>query len=45
MNLNGEWDFKFAINPDEAPNDFYKGKVIGWNKMSCPFQLANERIR
>ncbi len=36
MNLNGEWDFKFAINPDEAPNDFYKGKVIGWNKIEVP---------
>ena len=34
--LNGEWDFKFAINPSNAPTDFYKAKVRGWDKIEVP---------
>ena len=36
LNLNGDWDFKFAINPDEAPNDFYQSRVKGWDKIEVP---------
>ncbi|WP_281227874.1 glycoside hydrolase family 2 TIM barrel-domain containing protein [Flavobacterium aquiphilum] len=34
--LNGEWDFKFAKNLKEAPQDFYKSEVQGWNKIEVP---------
>lgn len=34
--LNGEWDFKFALKPADAPTDFYKGKVTGWDKIEVP---------
>ena len=34
--LNGEWDFRFAINPAEAPADFYKKRVSGWDKIEVP---------
>jgi beta-galactosidase len=34
--LNGDWDFKFALNPDDAPTDFYKSKVSGWDKIEVP---------
>jgi beta-galactosidase len=34
--LNGEWDFKFAIKPADAPVDFYKNKVQGWDKIEVP---------
>lgn len=34
--LNGEWDFNFAFKPDDAPRDFYKGKVAGWKKIEVP---------
>lgn len=34
--LNGIWDFHFAIKPDDAPKDFYKKKVSGWNKTEIP---------
>ena len=36
LNLDGEWNFKFAINPDEAPKDFYLSKVQGWDKIEVP---------
>ncbi|MFA9390242.1 MAG: glycoside hydrolase family 2 TIM barrel-domain containing protein [Prolixibacteraceae bacterium] len=36
ISLNGEWDFRFAIKPDDAPNDFYQAKVKGWNKIEVP---------
>ncbi|MCX6237985.1 MAG: DUF4981 domain-containing protein [Bacteroidia bacterium] len=36
MILNGEWDFKFALKPSDAPTDFYKSKVQGWNKIEVP---------
>ena len=36
INLNGEWDFKFAINPDEAHIDFYKEKVLIGTKLKFP---------
>ncbi|WP_187262084.1 glycoside hydrolase family 2 TIM barrel-domain containing protein [Pontibacter beigongshangensis] len=34
--LNGEWDFKFALKPADAPADFYKGRVSGWDKIEVP---------
>ncbi len=34
--LNGEWDFHFAIKPDDAPKDFYKVKVKDWDKIEVP---------
>lgn len=36
ISLNGVWDFFFAIRPDEAPADFYKTKVTGWDKIEVP---------
>lgn len=36
MFLNGQWDFKFAIKPADAPKDFYKSKVNGWDKIEVP---------
>jgi beta-galactosidase len=34
--LNGEWDFKFAKNLQEAPQEFYKNEVKGWDKIEVP---------
>ena len=34
--LNGEWDFNFVMKPDDAPKDFYKSKVSGWDKIEVP---------
>lgn len=34
--LNGKWDFKFAIKPADAPKDFHKTKVQGWDKIDVP---------
>lgn len=34
--LNGEWDFKFAKNLQEAPQDFYKDEVKNWDKIEVP---------
>lgn len=34
--LNGEWDFKFAKNLQEAPQDFYKNEVKNWDKIEVP---------
>ena len=28
MSLNGEWDFFFALKPDDAPKDFYKIRLF-----------------
>lgn len=36
QSLNGEWDFKFAIKPADAPTDFYKAKVSGWDQIEVP---------
>lgn len=36
ISLNGEWDFSFAIKPADAPKDFYKSRVSGWNKIEVP---------
>ncbi|TKK67021.1 DUF4981 domain-containing protein [Ilyomonas limi] len=36
MNLNGEWDFSFALKPDDAPYNFYKSRVHGWKKIIVP---------
>ena len=36
MLLNGMWDFYFAVNPDAAPEDFYKDRVSGWDKIEVP---------
>jgi beta-galactosidase len=34
--LNGTWDFYFAIKPSDAPADFYKSRVSGWDKIQVP---------
>jgi beta-galactosidase len=34
--LNGEWDFSFALRPEDAPKDFYQKKVGGWKKIAVP---------
>jgi beta-galactosidase len=36
ISLNGEWDFFFAGKPSDAPKDFYKSRVSGWNKIEVP---------
>jgi len=36
ISLNGEWDFFFASKPEDAPIDFYKGRVSGWKKIEVP---------
>ena len=43
MNLNGEWDFSFALKPADAPKDFYKSRVPGWKKLSF-HQVGNYRV-
>ncbi|WP_308991005.1 glycoside hydrolase family 2 TIM barrel-domain containing protein [Mariniflexile litorale] len=34
--LNGEWDFKYSVNLDQAPKDFYKNEVSNWDKIEVP---------
>ena len=34
--LRGDWDFSFALKPDDAPKDFYKSRVTGWKKIEVP---------
>jgi beta-galactosidase len=34
--LDGTWDFSFATKPSEAPGEFYKGRVRGWDKIQVP---------
>ena len=34
--LNGDWDFFFAMKPADAPKDFYKSRVSGWDKIEVP---------
>ena len=36
LSLNGEWDFKFAFKPADAPKDFYASEVSGWDKIEVP---------
>ena len=36
ISLNGQWDFFFASKPGDAPKDFYKTRVYGWNKIEVP---------
>lgn len=36
QSLNGEWDFRFAPKPGDAPADFYRTKVVGWGKIPVP---------
>jgi beta-galactosidase len=36
MDLDGAWDFAFALKPEDAPEDFYKSRVQGWKKISVP---------
>ena len=36
MMLNGEWDFHLALRPADAPADFYKSRVKGWDKIEVP---------
>jgi beta-galactosidase len=34
--LNGEWNFYFATNINEAPTDFFLKKRKGWDKIEVP---------
>ncbi len=36
LSLNGVWDFKYSVNLDQAPKDFYKTEVEGWDKIEVP---------
>jgi len=36
MMLNGLWDFNCVLKPADAPVDFYKERVSGWNKIEVP---------
>jgi len=36
MSLNGDWDFHFAIKPGDAPADFFKSRVSGWDRIPVP---------
>lgn len=36
ISLNGEWDFYFALKPSDAPSDFFKIRVRGWDKIEVP---------
>lgn len=36
MLLNGDWDFKFALKPSDAPTGFFRVKVSGWDKIEVP---------
>lgn len=37
--LDGEWDFKYVATPGEAPTDFYKQNVKGWDKIQVPSSM------
>lgn len=34
--LNGQWDFKYSVNLDQAPKDFYRNEVSNWDKIEVP---------
>lgn len=34
--LNGDWNFSLALQPADAPADFYKSRVKGWKKIEVP---------
>lgn len=34
--LNGEWNFKFVFKPADAPQDFHRQEVVGWDKIEVP---------
>jgi len=36
LSLNGQWDFYFASKPDDAPRDFFKSRVSGWDQIEVP---------
>lgn len=38
MSLNGKWDFKWTVAPDNRPKDFYKPEfsTAGWDKINVP---------
>ncbi|HEY1113642.1 MAG TPA: glycoside hydrolase family 2 TIM barrel-domain containing protein, partial [Chitinophagaceae bacterium] len=36
ISLNGEWDFSFALKPADAPKDFFRQRVTGWDKIEVP---------
>jgi beta-galactosidase len=36
LSLNGIWDFYFSPVPEQAPEDFYKSRVKGWDKINVP---------
>ncbi len=37
--LNGKWDFKYAVNFEQTPKDFYKTEVEGWDKIEVPSNM------
>jgi beta-galactosidase len=36
LSLNGQWNFYFASKPDDAPRDFFKSRVSGWDQIEVP---------
>ncbi|WP_370479472.1 glycoside hydrolase family 2 TIM barrel-domain containing protein [Tamlana flava] len=36
LSLNGIWNFKYSVNLNEAPKDFYKKEVEHWDKLLVP---------
>ena len=34
--LNGLWDFKYSLNLQQAPKDFYESEVEAWDKIEVP---------
>jgi beta-galactosidase len=36
LSLCGEWDFRIALKPADAPQDFYLSRVSGWGTIEVP---------
>ncbi len=36
LSLNGTWNFSFAAKPADAPADFFRSKVSGWQQITVP---------
>ncbi|MEQ8473515.1 MAG: glycoside hydrolase family 2 TIM barrel-domain containing protein [Marinoscillum sp.] len=36
QSLNGDWDFKYSRNLNEAPKEFFRQPVTGWDKIEVP---------
>ncbi|MFC2137554.1 sugar-binding domain-containing protein, partial [Bacteroidota bacterium] len=34
--LNGVWDFNFVTKPSDAPKNFFKDRVFGWDSIKVP---------